>query len=109
MKFNTKSEMLNKYLKYIILIILIACFMTISDFITAKTPVKELDRPSTKDDYLEENLTYKADGRKGEVTAEVNAKVLSSKEEAKYIKRAKKEIDEAFLERIQIKSISIRI
>lgn len=97
MKFNTKSEMLNKYLKYIILIILIACFMTISDFITAKTPVKELDRPSTKDDYLEENLTYKADGRKGEVTAEVNAKVLSSKEEAKYIKRAKKEIDESFL------------
>lgn len=71
--------------------------MTISDFVSSKTPVQEIERPVSKDDYLEENLSYKADKNKGDVTAEINAKTLTKKEEKAYIKKAKKEIDESIL------------
>lgn len=88
--------MLNKYLKYIIAICFIACVMTISDLIAAKTPVKEIERPVSKDDYLEEKLTYKADGTKGNVTAEINASAIPSGKEAEYIEAAEDEIDKSF-------------
>lgn len=89
--------MLNKYLKYIIAICVIACVMTVSDIIAARTPVKEIDRPTTKDDYLEEKLSYKAGGKKGDVTAEINAMSIPAEKEAEYIEKAKAEIDKSFL------------